>query len=116
MALRHRKAWGLSVAHHCWPCLGLRQPGRFCSSTFAAATSKVGVRWTRRLSASASAAFAGDLAVGDGLLAGLGERDQGDAAEAEFTAASLRGRNGGTFLMTRTANRRVGFVVALLEQ
>ena len=29
-------------------------------------------------------ALAGELAVGDGLLAGLGERDQGDAAEPEF--------------------------------
>ena len=34
------------------------------------------------------AALAGDLAVGDGLLAGLREPDERDAAETEFTAAS----------------------------
>ncbi len=32
------------------------------------------------------AARAGELAVGHGLLAGLGERDEGDTAEAEFAA------------------------------
>ena len=34
------------------------------------------------------AALAGGLTVGDGLLAGLGERDEWDAAETEFAAAS----------------------------
>ena len=32
------------------------------------------------------AALAGELAVGDGLLAGLGERDESDRAESEFAA------------------------------
>ena len=32
------------------------------------------------------AALTGELAVGDGLLAGLGERDEGDRAEPEFRA------------------------------
>lgn len=74
-APRYGKAWVLRVAHHCWPCLGLRQPSYSCSTTFAAA-SKVGVRWTERLSASGSPPSS-ELAVGDGLVSGLGVRGGG---------------------------------------
>ena len=39
---------------------------------------------SRRFSAKGIAARAGELAVGERLLAGLGERDQFDAAESEL--------------------------------
>ena len=48
------KAWRLRLDIHCWAWLGWRQPARFCSTTFAAASAKLGMPWARRFSASGS--------------------------------------------------------------
>ena len=74
----------ITVDHHCCPCFELRQPGRFCSSTLSAASTTVGIGPNVVLVGERVDSLAGDLAVGNGRLAGLGERDEWDCAEAEF--------------------------------
>ena len=66
----------------------MRQPAFCCSTTLAAASAKLGTPCARRFSASGSPPLAGQLAVGPRLLPCLGERDQGDAAEPEFSTPS----------------------------
>ena len=73
------------------PYFGLRQPGCIWVQTCSTAAAKVGVRWRRRFSASGSPPAAGELAVGEGERAGLLERDEREAAEPEFAAASADG-------------------------
>ena len=82
------KANRLRLDSHSRACFRLRQPARFCSSTRAAASAKVGTAWLRRFSARGVSTLTGELAVGQHFLPGLGQRDQGEAAETELPAAA----------------------------
>ena len=48
------KAYRSRLDIQSWACFGLRQPVRFCSTTFAAASAKLGMPRARRFSASGS--------------------------------------------------------------
>jgi len=63
---------------------GAVQPVPFCSTTVAATSARVDMPRKRPAVRQRVAARAGERALGEGLLAGLGERDEMDAAESEF--------------------------------
>ena len=65
-------------------CLGLRQPARFCFDHGDGGLGEGGHALEAALVGERVAAGACELAVGEGQLAGLGERDELDAAESEL--------------------------------
>ena len=72
------------LRHQFFACHRPRQPPRFCSSTRSAASANVGTPSGAAFLREGIAAGPGQHAVGEGLLAGLGERDEGGGAESEF--------------------------------
>ena len=70
-------------------CRVERQPGRSCFQTLWAVSAKVGIDSARRLSASGSPRFAGQLPVRERLLPSFLERDQGVSTEPELPGGNV---------------------------
>ena len=74
---------------HSCACPGWRQPGFLPFQTRSAASAKVGMPSARRFSVSGSPPSRASLAVGEGLGARFGERDEREAAESQFPPPAL---------------------------
>ena len=74
------------LRHQFCECHRPRQPWRFCSRTRSAASANVGTPSVRRFSERGSSPGPRQPAVGEGQLAGLGERDERYGAGSEFSA------------------------------